>query len=214
MLSASAMAGIDISIEKDVLEVGVNASVTDNTYLFIGGDTDGWVGIGIGYHQFLDREWKANIYYEYGLEEEWLLNELANIDGAKTHNHLFELSATRYLENYSTKLGITTELVRNGFTWLTVDNANKYSMYMGVSYYLKHVYLSTKYEHYIAVDKSDMQNFNQGHANIWEFSLGTIKSFYNFFPYVKVSVFDPNGTYYGLSNSDVTLSINGTFSFR
>ena len=133
--------------------------------------------------------------------------------GSKTNSHQVDLSVTRYFKHSSIKLGATSEYVRNGFTWLTVDDVNRYSAYISATRYFEHVYLSSKYEHYLAIDKSDMEDFNQGYANVWELSLGSMHSILKFYPYAKVSIFDPNGTYYGQSSSDVTFSINGTFSF-
>ena len=213
MLCASAVAGIDLSIEKDVVELGVTASVSDSTYLFIGGDTDQWVGIGIGYHKFLNPRWKVNAYYEYGLENDWLMDELVGVDGVKTHTHLFELSAIRYFKNYSAKIGVTNEYIRNGFTWMTVDNANKYSGYLSVAKYFQHIYLSGKYEYHYAQDKSDMIDFNQGQASEWELSTGTMRPIWKVYPYAKISAFSPNGTYYGMENVDISWTMGGRVSF-
>lgn len=213
MLCTSAIAGIDISIEKDVLELGVTASVTDNAYLFIGGDTDEWIGIGLGYHTFLTPQWKANAYYEYGLENDWLVDEILGIDGVKTHTHFIELSATRYFEKYAAKFGVTNEYVRNGFTWITVDNANKYSGYASLVKYFKHLYVSGKYEYHYAQDKSDMTDFNQGQANEWELSIGPMRPIWKVYPYAQISAFSPNGTYYGMNKTDFNWTIGGRISF-
>ena len=213
LLSSPALADVTVSIEKDFLEIGLYAPLFDNTYLFVGADTDDWLGVGLGFRHDFNQQWRLNAHYEYGLYDDWLMHEIG-VDGVKTSSHQLDLSLTRYLKHASLKIGATGEHIRNGFTWLTVDDVNKYSVYLGAAYYFEHVYLSSKYEHYLAVDKSHMEDFNQGHANVWEFSLGSMHSLFNFYPYVKVSVFDPNGVYYGQSNSDVTFSINGTFSFR
>lgn len=213
MLCGSAFAGIDLSIEKDVVELNVTASVTPNTYLFIGGDSDEWVGIGLGYHTFVNPEWKLNAYYECGLENDWLMDEMLGVDGVKTHTHFFDLSATRYFEGYSAKVGITNEYVRNGFTWLTVDDANKYSGYASVAKYFTHVYVSGKYEYHYAVDKSDMIDFNQGQANEWEVSMGTMRAIWKVFPYAQVSAFSPNGTYYGMKNTEFSWTLGGRIAF-
>lgn len=212
-LSHTATANVTVSIEKDFLEIGLYASLFDDVYLFVGADSDDWLGVGVGHRYEINPQWRLSSYYEYGLYDDWLMHEVG-IDGVKTTSHQIDLSATRYFKQASVKFGTTAEYIRNGFTWLTVDDVNKYSLYLGASYYFEHLYLSSKVEHYYAVDKSDMENFNQGHANVWELSLGSMHSIFNFYPYAKVSVFDPNGVYYGQSNSDVTFSINGTFSFR
>jgi len=212
MLSAASYADVTVSIEKDFFELGLYASLTDNSFLFVGADTDGWLGVGTGYRHNFNHQWRMDAYYEYGLYDDWLMHEVG-IDGVKTTSHQIDLSVTRYFEHTSLKVGATAEYIRNGFTWLTVDDVNKYSAYVGATRYFEHVYVAAKYEHYMAIDQSDMEDFNQGHANVWELSLGSMHSIFKFFPYVKVSVFDPNGTYYGLTNSNVTFSINGTFSF-
>ncbi len=213
LLSAQANSDVTVSIEKDFFELGLYASLFDNSYLFVGADTDDWLGVGIGYRHELSKQWRLDAYYEYGLYDDWLMHEIG-VDGVKTSSHQVDLSATRYFQSSAFKFGITAEHIRNGFTWLTVDDVNRYSAYLGYSYYFEHVYVASKYEHYMAIDQSDMEDFNQGHANVWELSLGSMHSFFNFYPYAKVSVFDPNGTYYGQTNSDITFSINGTFSFK
>ncbi|NOH79061.1 hypothetical protein F0231_04810 [Vibrio sp. RE86] len=213
LISHSAMANITVSIEKDFLEFGIYAPLFDEAYLFVGADTDDWLGVGVGYYYDINPQWKLGAYYEYGLYDDWLMHEVG-IDGVKTSSHQVDLSATHYFTKSAAKIGITAEHVRNGFTWITVDDVDKYSIYLSASHYLQHVYFTGKYEHYLAIDQSDMEDFNQGHANIWELSIGSMHPLFNFYPYTKVSVFDPNGTYYGQRNSDVTFSINGTFSFR
>ncbi|WP_117235328.1 hypothetical protein [Vibrio maerlii] len=212
-ISSASLADVTVSVEKDFFELGLYASLFDNSYLFVGADTDDWLGVGVGYRYDVNQRWRLSAYYEYGLYDDWLMHELG-IDGVKTSSHQLDLGATRYFTQSAINLGITGEHVRNGFTGLTVDDVDRYSAYVGYSYYFEHVYLSSKYEHYMAIDKSDMKDFNQGRANVWELSVGSMKSFYKFFPYAKVSIFDPNGSYYGLTNSDVTFSINGTFSFK
>lgn len=212
-LSTASYADVTVSIEKDFFELGLYATLTDNSFLFVGADTDDWLGVGAGYRHNFNHQWRMDAYYEYGLYDDWLMHEVG-IDGVKTSSHQIDLSVTRYFEKTSLKVGGTGEHIRNGFTWLTVDDVNKYSAYVSATRYFKHVYVGAKYEHYKAIDQSDMEDFNQGHANVWELSLGSMHSVFNFYPYAKVSVFDPNGVYYGLSNSDITFSINGTFSFR
>ncbi|ROV61099.1 hypothetical protein EGH82_06375 [Vibrio ponticus] len=213
MLCFPAMAGINISIEKDVSELNLSASVTDNIYLSIGADTDDWVGIGAGYQTFITPSLTLNAYYEYGLYDDWLLNEVADIDGVKTKSHKIDLSLNRYFASFSLKAGLTAERVRNGFTWLTVDDANKYSVYLGTAHYFEHAYLAGRYEHHYATDESDMLDFNQGHANEWEISVGTMKPIWHVYPYAKVSLFTPNGTYYGLENNEVTWTLGASLSF-
>lgn len=213
MLCTSAVAGIDLSIEKDVVEIGVTAAVTDNTYLYIGGDSDEWIGIGVGYHKFVNQNWKLASYYEYGHSDDWLLGELAGIDGVKTKTHLIELSATRFFQGYSAKFGVTSEFVRNGFTWITVDDANKYSTYLAAAKYFEHAYLTGKFEYHYADDKSDMVDFNQGQASEFEVTAGTMRSYWKVFPYAKISAFSPNGTYYGMDKTDYNWTIGGRVSF-
>ncbi|MGF1720774.1 hypothetical protein L4D20_12115 [Vibrio kyushuensis] len=213
MLCSPAFAGFDLSVEKDVIEIGVTASVTDNTYLYIGADSDEWIGMGLGYHTFVSPRWKLSSYYEYGIKNEWLLDETLGVDGVKTNTHLLELSASRFFKGYSTKFGVTGELVRNGFTWLTVDDANKYSAYIAGAKYLQYVYIAGKFEYHYAQDKSDMIDFNQGQASEYELSLGTMKPIWRISPYVKVSAFSPNGTYYGMENTDYSWSVGARLSF-
>lgn len=215
ILCTSAMAGFNLSIEKDVLELGVTASVVDNTYLFIGTDTTQWLGVGIGYHTFLSPAWKVNAYYEYGLESDWLLDEMAGIDGVKTNTHFHEVSATRYFEHSSAKIGITTELIRNGFTWLTVDNANHYSAYIGAAKYFDKIYLAGRYEYHYAQDKSDMIDFNQGSANEWEVSIGAMRPVWSkVYPYGKITSFSPNGIYYGMNSVEYSWTVGGMISWN
>lgn len=213
MLCTSAFGGIDLSIEKEVVEIGVTAAVTNNTYLYIGGDTDNWIGIGIGYHKFINRNWMLASYYEFGLSDDWLLDELAGIDGVKTNTHLFELSATRFFDGYSTKFGVTSEFVRNGFTWITTDNANKYAAYFAVAKYFQHIYMTNRFEYHYAEDKSDMVDFNQGQAAEWELSIGTMQPVLHIYPYAKVSIFRPNDTYYGMNDIDYRWTVGGRISF-
>ncbi|MDD9156524.1 hypothetical protein PVK64_10020 [Aliivibrio sp. S4TY2] len=213
MLCSSAIAGIDLSIEKDVVEVGVTAAVTKNTYLYIGGDNDNWVGLGIGYHQFVNQNWKLASYYEYGLKDDWLMSEVAGIDGVKTKTHFIELSATRFFDGYSTKVGMTTEFVRNGFTWITVDNANKYSGYVSAAKYFQHAYITSKYEFHYAEDRSDMLDFNQGQASELEFSIGTMRPVWHIYPYAKISAFTPHDTYYGMTETEYSWNVGGRLSF-
>ncbi|WP_217495092.1 hypothetical protein [Vibrio sonorensis] len=214
VFSAPLYAAINISIEKDLIELGLTASVTDNTYISIGADTDDWIGLGAGYQTFLSPDLRLSAYYEYGLYDDWLMKDIAGIDGVKTQSHQIDLSATQYFDGFSVKGGVTAERIRNGFTWLTVDDANNYSAYIGTAHYFNHLYISGRYEHHFAVDKSDMTDFNQGHANEWELTLGTMKPLWRFYPYAKMTVLDPNGTYYGLSNSEVSWKIGGSFSFK
>lgn len=213
MLCTSAIAGMDLSIEKDVVEISVTASVTDNSYLYIGGDSDSWVALGVGYYAYIDRNWKLASYYEYGLKDDWLLEELAGIDGVKTNTHFVELSATRFWDGYSAKVGVTSEFVRNGFTWITVDDANKYSTYFAVAKYFQHTYLTSRFEYHYAKDKSDMVDFNQGQAGEWEISLGTMRPIWRVYPYAKVSAFSPNGTYYGMNSTEYSWGVGGRLSF-
>ncbi len=215
MLCTSAMAGFNLSIEKDVFELGITASIVDNTYLFIGTDSTEWLGVGIGYHTFITPSWKVNGYYEYGLENDWLLNEMVGIDGIKTNTHFYDISATRYFDNYSAKIGVTTEFVRNGFTWLTVDDANKYSAYLGMAKYFDNIYLAGRYEYHYAQDKSDMVDFNQGAANEWELSIGAMRPIWDrFYPYGKLTAFSPNGTYYGMNSVNYSWSVGGMISWK
>jgi hypothetical protein len=213
MLCTSAFAGIDLSIEKDVIEIGVTATVTDNTYLYIGGDSNEWLGIGVGYHQFVNSNWKLDSYYEFSLEDDWLMGELAGVDGVKTKTHLIDLSAIRFFDGYSAKFGVTSEFVRNGFTWMTVDDANRYSAYFAAAKYFQHAYVIGKFEFHYAEDKSDMIDFNQGSANEWEISIGTMRPILHIYPYAKVSAFSPNGTYYGMDDIDYSWTIGGRISF-
>ncbi|CAH0525686.1 hypothetical protein [Vibrio hippocampi] len=213
MLCSSAFAGIDLSIERDVVELGVTAPVTDNTYLYIGGDSSEWVGMGLGYHAFISPRWKIDSYYEYGIKNDWLLSEMVGADGVKTNTHLVKLSASRFFNGYSVKFGVTGEFIRNGFTWITVDDANKYSAYVAGAKYLQHVYLSSKFEYHYSQDKSDMVDFNQGQASEYELSLGTMKSIFNVFPYATVSALVPNGVYYGMNKADYSWTIGGRLSF-
>ena len=212
-VAGPAPAAINFSVEKDFVEIGLNAPLTDDSYLFVGADSDDWLGVGIGYQYQPNPYWRLNAYYEYGLYDDWLMNEVAEIDGVKTSSHMVDLSASRFWQQYSIKAGITAERVRNGFTWLTVDDANKYSAYAGVAHYFQHVYLSGRYEHHYATDESDMLDFNQGHANEWEVSIGTMMPIWHFYPYAKVSLFTPNGTYFGLEKSQITWTVGGAFSF-
>ncbi|MDA0149117.1 hypothetical protein [Vibrio sp. LaRot3] len=213
LASLPTQAAINFSIEKDFAELGLTAPLNDNSYLFVGADTDDWLGVGIGYKLQASPFLHFNFYYEYGLYDDWLMKEIADIDGVKTKSHKAEMSVNRFWHKHSVKAGVTAEAVRNGFSWLTVDDANKYSAYLGIARYFEHVYLSGRYEHHYATDQSDMVDFNQGHANEWEVSIGTMKPIFNFYPYAKVSLLDPNGTYYGMNNSNVTWTIGGAFSF-
>ncbi|ANU35604.1 hypothetical protein RJD38_03150 [Vibrio scophthalmi] len=212
-LAGSVSAAVNFSLEKDFVEIGLSAALTERSYLFVGADSDDWLGVGIGYKYQPNPHWRLHAYYEYGLYDDWLLNDMADIDGVKTKSHLVDLSATRYWQQYSLKAGVTAERVRNGFTWITVDDANKYSAYAGIARYFQHIYLSGRYEHHYATDESDMIDFNQGHANEWEVSIGTMKPIWHFYPYAKVGLFSPNGSYYGMTNSEVTWTIGGAFSF-
>ncbi|WP_375322069.1 hypothetical protein [Aliivibrio logei] len=213
MFCTSALAGIDLSIEKDVVEVGVTAAVTQNTYLYIGGDNENWVGVGIGYHAFVNSNWKLASYYEYGLKDDWILEELAGIDGVKTKTHFVELSATRFFDGYSTKFGVTSEFVRNGFTWITVDDANKYSTYISGAKYFQHAYISSRFEYHYADDKSDMLDFNKGQASELELSIGTMRPIWHVYPYAKVSSFNPNKSYYGMTDTNYNWTVGGRVSF-
>ncbi|GLO62545.1 hypothetical protein MACH09_30530 [Vibrio sp. MACH09] len=213
MCCIPAIAGIDLSVEKDVVEIGVTAAVTSNTFLFIGGDSDSILETGIGYHKFVNRNWKLSSYYQYGLKNDWLMNEIAGVDGVKTNTHLIDLTATRYFEHYSAKFGVTSEVIRNGFTWLTVDDANKYSSYFAVAKYFQHTYLTGKYEYHYAEDKSDMVDFNQGRASEWELSMGTMRPLWHIYPYAKISALSPNGTYYGMDKTEYNWTIGGRLSF-
>ena len=213
MLCFPAFAGINLSIEKDVSELNISASVNDHIYLSIGADTDDWIGIGAGYQTFLTPSLSVNAYYEYGLYDDWLLNEVADIDGVKTSSHKVDISVNQYFRSYSLKAGVTAERVRNGFTWLTVDDANKYSAYLGAARYFEQVYLAGRYEHHYATDESDMRDFNQGHANEWELSIGTMKPIWHLYPYAKLSLFAPNGTYYGMKSQNVTWTLGASLSF-
>ncbi len=213
MLCTSAIAGIDLSIEKDVVEIGVTAAVTKNTYLYIGGDSDNWTGIGLGYHTFINSNWKLASYYEYGLRDDWVLEELVGIDGVKTKTHLIDLSATRFFDGYSAKLGVISEFVRNGFTWITVDDANKYSTYFAGAKYFQHTYLTTRFEYHYAEDKSDMLDFNQGQASELEFSIGTMRPVWHIYPYAKISAFAPHDTYYGMTETNYSWTVGGRMSF-
>ncbi len=213
MTCSTAMAGINLSIEKDVSEINISASVTDEIYLSIGADTDDWLGVGVGYSTFLTPNLSINAYYEYGLYDDWLMSEIAEIDGVKTKSHLIDLSMTRYFSDFSLKAGVTAERIRNGFTWLTVDDTNQYSAYLGAAKYYRHIYLAGRYEHHYATDKSDMIDFNQGHANEWELSIGTMKPIWRLYPYAKVSLFSPNGRYYGMQDSDLSWSVGAAISF-
>ncbi|XDF78448.1 hypothetical protein AAFX60_004655 [Aliivibrio fischeri] len=213
MLCTSAIAGIDLSIEKDVVEVGVTAAVTNNTYLYIGGDNDNWVGLGIGYHKFVNPRWKLASYYEYGIRDDWLMSEVVGIDGVKTNTHFVELSAARFFDGYSAKFGVTSEFVRNGFTWITVDDANKYSTYFAAAKYFQHTYITSRLEYHYAEDKSDMLDFNQGQAAEWELSIGTMRPVWHIYPYAKVSAFNPNRTYYGMTETEYSWTVGGRMSF-
>lgn len=213
VLCSSALAGIDLSIEKDVVELGVTASVTDNTYLYVGGDSDEWLGVGLGYHTFVSPVWKLNAYYEHGISNDWLLSEMFEIDGVKTNTHLIELSASRFYKSRSLKFGVTSEFVRNGFTWITVDNANKYSAYIAGASYYNHIYVTGKVEHHYAEDKSDMLDFNQGQANQYEISIGTMQPIYNLHPFAKVTAFSPVDSYYGMDKTDYSWTVGARLSF-
>lgn len=213
LLSFPALSGLDVSIEKDVIELNATANVSRNTYLFIGADSNDWMGLGLGYHQFVSKEWKVASYYEFGLANDWLMDELAGIDGVKTRSHLIELSMTRFFERYSIKFGTKSEFVRNGFTWLTVDNANKFSAFVGASSAYSYVYFSAKYEYHYSIDKSDMENFNQGNASKFEISLGASKPILYVYPYVKVSAFVPHGTYYGTDLVSYSWTLGGRLNF-
>lgn len=213
MLCGSALAGMDLSIEKDVVELGVTASITNNSYLFIGTDSDEWLGVGVGYHTFINSQWKLNAYYEYGQTNDWLMDEMTGVDGIKTHSHQLELSATRYFTGYSAKFGVTNEYIRNGFTWITVDDANKYSAYASLAKYFDHVYLAGKYEHHYAKDKSDMVDFNQGQASEWELSVGTMRPIWKIYPYAQITMLSPIGTYYGVTQAELNWTVGGRLSF-
>jgi hypothetical protein len=151
--------------------------------------------------------------YEYGISNDWLLSEMFEIDGVKTNSHLFELSASRFFKRHSLKFGVSSELIRNGFTWITVDNANKYSAYVAGATYYNHVYVTTKVEHHYAVDKSDMLDFNQGQANQYEISLGTMKPIWQVYPFAKITAFSPVDTYYGMEKTDYSWTVGARLSF-
>ncbi|HAU8283871.1 TPA: hypothetical protein I7151_12895 [Vibrio vulnificus] len=213
VISEAVQAGFSVSIEKDLIELGVSAAVTDQSYLYIGADSNEWLGIGVGYQHRLSSQWTANAYYEFGLENDWLMTDALEVDGVKTKSHFLDFSTTRLFDDYSTKLGITGEFTRNGFTWITVDDSDKYSMYASVARYFQSLYVTGRYEHHYAIDRSDMIDFNQGHANEWEFSIGTMRSIWKIYPYLKANVLSPNGTYYGSQSTNISWSMGGTISF-
>ncbi|RJX74329.1 hypothetical protein DZ860_04170 [Vibrio sinensis] len=213
LFTGHSAAAVNFSIEKDFVEIGLTAPLTDESYLFIGADSDDWIGIGVGYQYQTAAHWRLNAYYEYGLYDDWFIEEVTSIDGIKTSSHMIDLSASLFWQKYSFKSGVTAERIRNGFTWITIDDTNKYSVYTGAVRYFEHIYLAARYEHHYATDESDMLDFNQGHANEWEVSIGTMKPIWHFYPYAKVGLFSPNGTYFGMESSQVTWTIGGAFSF-
>lgn len=202
-----------MSIEKDVLEIGVTAAVNPSSYLYIGADSNEWLAVGLGYHKFTSPSWKVAAYYEYGLANDWLMDEMVGVDGVKTKTNMLELTATKYLNRYSVKFGAKTERIRNGFTWITVDDADKYAVHVGAAHVFKHLYLSGKYEHHYAIDRSDMLDFNQGRASEWELSLGSVKPIWRLFPYAKLSALLPHGKYYGSEKTTYSWTFGGRLSF-
>ncbi|MCF8779428.1 hypothetical protein LZU85_11525 [Vibrio sp. IRLE0018] len=213
IISEAVQAGFNVSIEKDLIELSVSAAITEQSYLYIGTDSNEWLGVGVGYQHRLSSKWTTNAYYEFGLENDWLMNDMLEVDGVKTKSHFLDFSTTRRFDDYSIKMGITGEFTRNGFTWITVDDSDKYSIYASAAHYFQHIYLTGRYEHHYAIDRSDMIDFNQGHANEWEFSIGTMRSIWTIYPYLKATILSPNGTYYGSQNTSVNWTVGGSISF-
>ncbi len=73
-------------------------------------------------------------------------------------------------------------------------------------------YVIGKYEYHSAVDKSDMVDFNQGHASEWELT-GTMRSIWHVYPYAKLSAFNPNGTYSGIDKTNYSWTVGSRISF-
>ncbi|WP_232772400.1 hypothetical protein [Psychromonas sp. Urea-02u-13] len=94
-----------------------------------------------------------------------------------------------------------------------MDDANKYSAYFATAKYFKHAYVIGKFEYHYAQDKSDMVDFNQGQASEWELTTGTMRSIFHLYPYAKISAFSPNGTYYGINNTDYSWTVGARISF-
>ena len=82
VLSTAAAADVTVSIEKDFFELGLYASLSENAFLFVGADTDGWLGVGTGYRHNFNLQWRMDAYYEYGLYDDWLMQEVG-VDGVK-----------------------------------------------------------------------------------------------------------------------------------
>lgn len=213
MLSTSSVAGIDISFKKDVLEIGVTANVYNNSYLYVGADSADWAAVGLGYQRFVSQTWKVAGYYEFGLVNDWLMNEVVGVDGVKTKKHRLEFMATKYNQNYSTRFGVKSEFIRNGFTGITVDDANKYSGQFGLARIFKHIYLSGKYEYHYAVERSDMLDFNQGRASEWEISIGGTRPILRLYPFASVSALVPHGIFYGSEDVDYSWTLGARLTF-